>query len=134
MNEKKIEFYDLKETIKVLKSKDKLVYVDDGLDEVIVRVDDLADFIVDYNRNIEYRNLKIYDYQNPSMNPIATTSGELLDKCDPKFREEIIDRLIKVQQFEEPIKDYKIIDENTKEYAVELMETMKNKKREDLER
>ena len=131
IKESEIKFYDEKEVIQLLKSKERLVYVDDGLDEVIVRVDDVADFIVDYNMNIENKDLKIYDYHNPSMNPIATTCGFFLDKCDPEFRKKIIDRLAKVQMGEEPIKDYKIIDERTMEYAKELMQLMKNKNKEE---
>ncbi len=44
--------------------------------------------------------------------PDITTRGEFLDKIDPSLREKIIDRLIKLQQNEVEIKDYKVIDED----------------------
>jgi len=116
----KFEYYDEKEIMHILRSREKLVYVDDGLDEVIVRVDDLADFIVDYNTKYGQTDLKIYDYHNPSSTPIATTYGEFLNKCDPELRKQIIDRLVEVQQGAE-IKEYMIIDENLKDYVEELM-------------
>lgn len=43
---------------------------------------------------------------------LASTFGSFLNKCDPKVREDIIDRLIKLQQYEIKTKDIKIIDED----------------------
>ena len=44
--------------------------------------------------------------------PILTTIGYFLDKCDSNVRADIIDRLIGLQQGEIEIKDYKVIDED----------------------
>ncbi len=44
--------------------------------------------------------------------PDITTRGEFLDRIDPALREKLIDRLIKLQQNEIEIKDYKVIDED----------------------
>ena len=35
-----------------------------------------------------------------------------MDKCDPKVREDIIDRLVNLQTGVEQMKDYKVIDED----------------------
>ena len=105
------ELYNKKEIEKLIKEQEKLVYVDDGIDEVIVRVEDLPDFIVDVNnRTGQSSNLIIYDFHNPSMTPIATTIGCHLDKCEPKFRREFIERLVDLQKGKK-VKKYKIIDE-----------------------
>ena len=73
-------------------------------------------------------DLKIYDYQNPSMTPLATTMGIFLDKCNPDLREKIIDRLIKLQQGEIEVKDYKMIDEYILEEARDKLEQEKKTK------
>lgn len=121
IKEEKMEFYNEKEVRDILKKKERLVYVDDGVGECIVKMDDIADFIVDYNYKFGIHNLKIYDYQNPSLTPIARTNGIFLDKCNQDFRKEIINRLIEVQQGAN-IKPYKIIDENIHERVKEKLE------------
>ena len=45
-------------------------------------------------------------------NPLLTTFGPYLNKCDPNVRKDIIDRLIDLQTGNEDIKDYKVIDED----------------------
>lgn len=116
------KFYNDKEIEKIIKSQEKLVYVDNGIDEVAVKVKDLPDFITDFSNKTGHKyNLKIYDYHTPSMNPIATTRGCFLDRCNPRFREEIIDRLIDVQTGEKPIKKYKIIDERLLEIVIDKL-------------
>lgn len=110
--EDSFEFYNQEEIEKLIKKQEKLVYVDDGNDEVIVRVEDLPDFIVDINDKTHQRsNLKIYDFHNPSMTPIATTAGFFLDRCKPELRKEIIESLVNLQ-LGGKIKKYKIIDED----------------------
>ena len=123
--EDKFAFYNQKEIERLIKSQEKLVYVDDGIDEVVVRVKDLPDFIMDVAKKTGHSsNLKIYDFHNPSMTPIATTIGCFLDKCEPNFRNEIIERLIKVQQGAK-IKNYKIVDETMLE---DVREKLQNEK------
>lgn len=113
MNQPLLKQYNEKDIVELLKNNVHLVYVDTGSEEVVARYEDLPDIIVDINDKLGYVvDLKVYDYQNPSSNPILTTFGPFLNKCDPKVREDIIDRLVKLQQEEEYVKDYKVIDED----------------------
>lgn len=110
--------YDKDEIRELLDQKVKLVYVDTGLDEFVVRYEDLPDVIVDMNHKLGSVNLKVYDYQNPSMVPILTTFGEFLNKCDKNVRQDIINRLVKLQTGKIEPKKYKIIDE----YKLDIVE------------
>lgn len=113
MNQPLLKQYNEKDIVELLKNNVHLVYVDTGSEEVVARYEDLPDIIVDINDKLGYVvDLKVYDYQNPSSNPILTTFGPFLNKCDPKVREDIIDRLVNLQQEEESVKDYKVIDED----------------------
>ena len=107
MNE--FNFYS-KEEIKELLKNEKLVYADDGVNEVVIRYKDIPDFIVDYNTKNGITDLKFYDFNGQTMHPIITTLGYFLNRCDSKVREDIIDRLIDLQMGGK-IKNYKIIDE-----------------------
>ena len=51
----KVEFYTEQEIKDLIKSKAELYYVDDGVDEAIIKFEDIPDFIIDYNRNLEIR-------------------------------------------------------------------------------
>ena len=83
MSKNKFEFYNKNEIKKLLLNEEKLVYADNGIDEVVVRYKDLPDFIVDMSRSMGHRcNLKVYKYPIENMTPILTTIGEFLDKCD----------------------------------------------------
>ena len=111
MNKKEFEFYTIEEIKKILVGDEKLVFVDNGIEEVVVKYNDLPDFIVDINDYMEHRcNLKVYKYPLQTMIPMLTTIGHFLDKCEPEVRVDIIDRLNKLQNGEET-KRYKIIDE-----------------------
>lgn len=113
-NQEILKMYNEEEIKQLLNSKERLVYIDDGVDEIVARYDDLPDIIVDINEKLSHtENLKVYDYENPNLDkPILTTIGYFLDKCDPKVREDIIDRLVALQTGEEQVKDYKVIDED----------------------
>lgn len=104
--------YNKQEIKELLEKKEKLVYVDTGSEEIVVRYKDLPDVIVDLDNKLESSNLKVYDYDNPSFTPILTTVGYFLDKCDGNVRKDIIDRLMKLQLGELEVKDYKVIDED----------------------
>lgn len=118
MSKKEFEFCTKGEIKNLLLSNERLVYVDNGLDEVVVKFDDLPDFIVDMSRSIGHRcQLKVYKYPAETMTPILTTMGEFLDRCDPDVRAEIIDRLTAVQTIEKT-KNYRIIDE----YSLETVQ------------
>ena len=128
--ESDFKFYEVDEIIKLLKNKEKLVYVDDGIDEAVIRYKDLPDFIVDYNEKCGSKDIKVYDYENPNMDkPLLDTFGIFLNKCDSKVREDIINRLVMLQIGEAEIKDYKIIDEYTLDMANEKIEREKTKKK-----
>lgn len=104
--------YNKQEIKELLEKKEKLVYVDTGGEEIVARYEDLPDVIVDLYYKLDTSNLKVYDYNNPSSNPLLTTIGYFLDKCDGNVRKDIIDRLMGLQLGDLEIKDYKVINED----------------------
>ena len=109
-----LSFYNEEEIKEILNNDTKLVYVDTGMEEFVARYEDLPDVIVDIDNKFGHSvNLKIYDFDYPDMNnPLLTTNGCFLDKCQPEVRKDIIKRLIGLQIGEEEIKDYKVINED----------------------
>lgn len=107
-----LNFYTIEEIEKLINEREieRLVFVDDGIDEVIARFKDLPDIIVDFNRKFGSKDLKIYNFIEPEDKPIITTFGMYLNKISSQDRQEIIERLNKLQQFEEDVKDYKLIN------------------------
>lgn len=106
--------YNEEEIKQLLNSDERLVYIDNGSEEIVARYEDLPDIIVDINDKLGYgEDLKVYDFQNHDMdNPLLTTFGPFLNKCDPNVRKDIIDRLASLQQGEMEVKEYKVIDED----------------------
>lgn len=106
--------YNKEEIRKLLNDKVKLVYIDNGSEEIVARYEDLPDIIVDINKKLGHtEDLKVYDFDNPMIdNPLLTTIGYFLDKCNPNVRNDIIDRLTGLQRGEIEIKNYKVIDED----------------------
>lgn len=104
----KIKFYDESEVRQIIENKEKYVYVDDGMTEVIIKKEDIPDYIVYINRECGLTDLKIF---NSDGQQIISTLGEFLDRCDLVIREEIIDRLVNLQTGEEEPKEVKTIDE-----------------------
>ena len=121
------EFYDEKEIRDLIKSKAELFYADDGMTEVIVRFEDIPDFIVDYNMNFGMTDLKFYKLGKDVYEPDITTIGLFLDKIKPDLRERMIDRLVRLQRFEEKTKNIKLIDEDMHE---EIEKKMKSRTKE----
>ena len=120
--EKEFQFYTKNEIKNILLSGEKLVYADNGIDEVVVKYNDLPDFIVDMAMNMGHDcEIKVYKYPSESMTPILTTRGWFLDRCDPDARADIIDRLVTVQT-EVDTKSYKIINEYDLELAKEELD------------
>ena len=113
-NQSLLNLYNEDEIKQLLNDKVKMVYIDNGSEEFVARYEDLPDIIVDVNEKLGHtENLKVYDFDNLILDePILTTIGYFLDKCDPKVRVDIIDRLVGLQQGEIEIKDYKVIDED----------------------
>ena len=114
LSEKEFEvrFYTEDEIKELIETNDELYYVDDGVDEAIIRFEDIPDFIVDYNRNLEVRDLKFYRVGKDVYEPDITTYGEFLNTIKEDLRERMIDRLVALQTNEASIKKYKIIDED----------------------
>lgn len=127
-NSEPFKYYETKEIKKILKSKEKLVIADDGVNELIIRYKDIPDFIVDVNRRIGSCDLSIYDYHNPSMTPLLTTIGEFLNRCNADVRNDIIDRLVKLQTNEIQCNNYKVMDEYTIMATKEEMKQERSKK------
>lgn len=117
--DKEFQFYTKNEIKNILLSGEKLVYADNGIDEVVVKYNDLPDFIVDMAMNMGHNcEIKAYKYPAETVTPILTTRGWFLDRCDPDVRADIIDRLVAVQT-EVDTKSYKIINEYDLELAKE---------------
>lgn len=124
-----IEFYTEDEIRKMIENKEELYYVDDGIDEAIVKVEDIPDFIVDYNRRLEMKNLKFYKVGKEEYVPDIVTAGEFLDRITPELRERLIDRLVLLQTGEVEPKNYKVIDEYVYSHVEEKMEQEKEQKK-----
>ncbi len=127
-NSSKLQFYDEKEIRNIITNKEELYFADDGIDKVIIKFDDIPDFIVDINRKQGVVDLKFYKMGNDLYQPDITTMGEYLDKVKPEIREKIIDRLVKLQTGEIEPKEYKLIDENEFDDIKIKMEKEMNRK------
>ena len=93
-NNESLNLYTREEIKELLNMEERLVFVDDGIDEVIAKFIDLPDVIVDICRRFGYRNFKIYNFIEPTEEPIITTNGVYLDKCSPEDRQALIGRLV----------------------------------------
>lgn len=113
-NQEILKFYNKDEIKQLLNSNERLVFIDNGTEEIVAKYDDLPDVIVDVNEKLGHtENLRVYDFKQPNLEkPLLTTIGYFLDKCDPEVRADIIDRLIALQQGEVEVKDYKVINED----------------------
>lgn len=133
LNTNPFKYYNTDEIKKIFKTRERLVYVDDGLYELVIRYKDIPDFIVDVNDRIRMTNIKVFDYRDPSIT-LLTTCYEFLDKCNPKVREDIIDRLIDLQTGVKKCRKYKVMDEYTIATAKEEMKQEKKSKNKNKER
>lgn len=106
-----LEFYTEEEIREMINKNERYVYVDNGLENFVIRRKDIADFIVYINREIASTDLEIFDPEEGNL-VIIRTCGEFLDKCEPEVREEIIERLIQLQTGEEEYSQVKVADEN----------------------
>ena len=109
---REIKFYTNEEIEKLINEMqtERLVFIDDGIDEVIGRFKDLPNIIVDLNRKFGSKDLKIRNFIEPEDEPIIETFGMFLHKISPEDREEIIEELNKLQQYDKEISDYKVIN------------------------
>lgn len=131
MSEKEFEirFYTEDEIKELIETNEELYYVDDGVDEAIIRFEDIPDFIVDYNRSLEVRDLKFYRVGKDVYEPDITTYGEFLNTIKEDLRERMIDRLVALQTNESSIKKYKIIDEDLYSKVEAKLEEEKEQKK-----
>ena len=104
-------FYSSDEIKQLLKQGVNLVYVDYKDKLEIIKYDDIADAIIDINRQKFPTDIKIYNYKSFEDGPIVTTIGPFLNYCNPTVRKDIIARLINLQIENKEVKNYKIIDE-----------------------
>ncbi len=107
----KLEFYNKNEIREIIRNKEPYVFVDDGMTEVIIKKQDIADYIVYINRESGSTDLEVIDPQRDYEITISTC-GEFLNRCVPEAREEIIERLIKLQNNEEEYRKVKTADES----------------------
>lgn len=125
-----LKFYSEDEIRDLIKSKTELYYVDDGVDEAIIRLEDIPDFIVEYNRKLAIRDLKFMKVGKEVYEHDLTTYGEFLNKANPELREKIINRLVALQKSEIEPKRFKIIDEEIYNYVESKLEQeMKREKK-----
>ena len=103
INNDEIKFCIKDEIEEWMDLKERLMFVDDGVDEVIGKFVDLPDIIVDFCRKLGSRDFKIYNFIMPTDKPIITTKGMFLDKCPAEDRQALIGRLIKLQQYDEEL-------------------------------
>ena len=109
---REIKFYTNEEIEKLINEiqTERLVFIDDGIDELIGRFKDLPNIIVDLNRKFGSKDLKIRNFIEPEEEPIIETFGMFLHKISPEDRAEIIEDLNKLQQYDKEISDYKLIN------------------------
>ena len=124
-----LAFYTEDEIRDLIKSKAELFYVDDGIDEAIIKFEDIPDFIVEYNRKIGMRDLKFFRVGKDVYEPDITTCGEFLDRIKPELRERLIDRLVLLQTNELKPNKFKLIDEDIHEYVENKLEQEKEQKK-----
>ena len=124
-----VRFYSEDEIKELIKTNTELYYVDDGVDEAIIKFEDIPDFIIDYNRNLEIRDLKFFKVGKDVYEPDITTYGEFLNTIKEDLRERIIDRMIALQTNEASLKKYKIIDEDLYSKVESKLEEEKEQKK-----
>lgn len=101
--------YSKKEFLKILK-EDGILFVSTSRgNRYIIKKSDIADFImIESEREGHSSDMSFF---MPGINgPVITTYGCFLNKANPIFREEIIDRLVLLQTTDEKVKDIKIFD------------------------
>lgn len=119
---KTVQFYNFDEISEIFENEERLVFIDDGICETIGRYKDIPDIIVDLYLNHKVDELKMFDYNATTTEPILTTLGFYLNKCNTEVRKDIINRLVELQLGQAEIKEYKLIDEVDLEEYFEFAE------------
>lgn len=110
MKKKYYKKYTRKEMKDIIENKGYYFILTSTGEDLQIAKDDLADFIMLESERCGHNvNIEVYA---PGMieTPILTTYGCFLNRVNPKLREEIIDRLVKLQTYEEEPKDVKIFN------------------------
>ena len=101
--------YSKKEFLKILK-KDGILFVKTNLgNKYIIKKSDIADFIMLESERTGHTS-DMFFFMPGIHAPVITTYGCFLNKANPVFREEMIDRLVLLQTTDEKAKDIKIFD------------------------
>ena len=125
-----LKFYTEEEIREIIKSKAELYFIDDGIDEAIIKLENIPDAIVDINMRIGMTDLTFYKTDNLINGPDIKTMGIYLDKIKPDIRARIIDRLVQLQTGEIEPKEYKLIDEDLyNDIRIKLEQEEKQKKK-----
>ena len=125
-NNDEIKLYTQDEIKKLLESKERLVFVSTKTDEVIARYEDIPDIIIDFFNKFVHTDMKILDFETTGI--LLTTFGPFLNKCRAEVREDIIERLEKLQKHEIEVKDYKVISEEDMATYINSLEGVKEMK------
>lgn len=109
--EKDLNYYNKEEIKNLYQTNARLINVHfkNKDDVLIIKYEDIPDFIVDYNNKFGQTDLLLYDFNYSFFKPIITTFGSFLNTCNPDVRSDIIDRLNNLQMGGK-INDYKVID------------------------
>ena len=122
-NNEEIQFYTQEEIKELLESDQKLVFIKTRTDEVVAKYEDIPDIIIDFFNKFVHTDMEIYDFATAEK--IITTFGPFLNKCNAKVREDIIERLEKLQKHEIEVKDYKVICEEDMATYINSLEGVK---------
>ncbi len=105
------EFYTREEMADIGKNKGFFFIETSNGDNFIIAKDDLADFIVlEATRCVQSVDMEVFVPNPEKDTPIITTYGWFLNKANPVLRNEIIDRLVKLQTNKAVPRNVKIFD------------------------
>ena len=112
MRNKGYKKYTKDEMIDIAKNKGFYFIETSNGDCYEISKDDLVDFIIrETNRCGHSVNIEVYSpYKENEI--VLTTYGWFLNTIKPKLREEIIDRLVKLQTYQEEPREVKVFDNN----------------------
>lgn len=104
--------YSKKEFLKIL-DEDGILFVETSLgNRCIIKKSDIADFIM--LESTKTGHTADMSFFMPGISgPVITTFGCFLNKANPVFREEIIDRLVLLQTTDTEPKNIKVFDTDT---------------------
>lgn len=104
------EYYNEDEIKKMIIDKEPLYFLDTGMEDMVVREQDIPDAIESFWKKGVADHLEFYDVNATSFKPALSTLSDIIETVEPELRDKIIGRLTKIQYGEEEVKDFKIID------------------------